>query len=233
MSKLPGISFLALLLCFGSHSIWAQTDVAASVYGVFSPSVSSSPTSADMTAISPSNAAGFLFELRHIKNPIFGYEATYSFNRANQSYSHTFYPPCPALQGSCGPTRLLAAIPANAHEVTADWLVSLKLASFRPFALAGGGLLLTVPRSGSVPATSLCGTALSGCSGSTTLSTTRHTTGVFVYGLGVDWALLPHIGLRFQYRGNVYKAPNLVKSFSSLDRFTHNAEPMAGVFFQF
>ena len=65
------------------------------------------------------------------------------------------------------------------------------------------------------------------------MPTQTQTKGVFQYGAGLDWTVLPHIGLRFQYRGNVYKAANLTKVFTSTDKFTQTAEPVVGVFFRF
>lgn len=200
---LVGLSMLA------SATACAETDVAASLYGAFTGT-----TNGNGTAQSPSNAAGGLLEVRHIRNPIIGYEGTYSFNRANQAYQETIL--CPGV--NC-PINAAASVSANAHEVTADWLASLKIRNLRPFALAGGGVLLDKP----VNATS--GTSIVGATASTTKP-------VFVYGAGVDWGLLPHIGLRLQYRGNLYKAPNLTKLFTSTNAFTHTAEPMIGVYFR-
>jgi opacity protein-like surface antigen len=105
-------------------------------------------------------------------------------------------------------------VPANAHEVTADWIVSFGVANLRPFVLGGGGVLFDVPS----------------YSSSSTSTTTR---GVFVYGAGLDWGLLPHLGLRVQYRGNLYKAPDLTKLYTSTSAFTHTAEPMIGAYFRF
>lgn len=178
------------------NSAKAQTDIAASVYGAFNQS-----TNGNTTSQSPSNQAGVLLELRHISNPLVGYEVTYAYNRANERY-----------QLLNAPT--FQSVKANAHEATADWVVSLKMLNLRPFALAGAGLLFIDPASGQS-------------------NTTSDTKGVFVYGAGVDWTVLPHIGIRLQYRGNLYKAPDLAKAFSSTDRFTHTAEPMAGVFLRF
>jgi hypothetical protein len=56
---------------------------------------------------------------------------------------------------------------------------------------------------------------------------------VYVYGAGLDWGLLPHLGLRFQYRGNLYKSPNLSKLYTSTDQFRHTSEPMIGAYFSF
>ncbi len=193
---------LATLASITAH---AQTDVAASLYGAFSGT-----TTGNDVKQSPSNAAGGLLELRHISNPIVGYEGTYSYNRANESYTPTLFG-CPAGFGPCIPTP--ASVSANAHEVTGDWVASLKIANFKPFALAGAGLLFDVPISGQT-------------------STTTETKPVFVYGAGLDWGLLPHIGLRFQYRGNLYKAPDLTKLYTSTDAFAHTAEPMIGVYFR-
>jgi opacity protein-like surface antigen len=194
------------MAALASAAALAQTDVAASLYGAFNGT-----SNGNGTKQSPSNAAGGLIEVRHIRNPLVGYEGTYSFNRANQTYSFTIPPLCPAGTGPCG---LPAAISANAHELTGDWVASLKIENLRPFALAGGGILFDAP--------------VSGQSGTST--TTKP---VFVYGAGLDWGLLPHIGLRLQYRGNLYKAPDLTTLFTSTDAFTHTAEPMIGVYFRF
>jgi hypothetical protein len=56
------------------------------------------------------------------------------------------------------------------------------------------------------------------------------TKGVLVYGGGLDWGLLPHLGLRFQYRGNVYSAPALTTVFTSSGAFVHTAEPVVGIY---
>ena len=53
----------------------AQTDVGLSVYGAFSGT-----TDANGITQSPANSAGGIFELRHLANPIVGFEGKYSFN---------------------------------------------------------------------------------------------------------------------------------------------------------
>jgi opacity protein-like surface antigen len=221
----------AIALSISALGLHAQTDVSASVYGAFSSS-----TTANDTLESPSNQAGAQFALRHIWNPLAGVEATYSYNRANQAYTSSFTPPCQVGGiGLCGPTTTTAAIPANAHETTGDWVASLKLANLRPFALAGGGVLLNVPATGTVTATQVsCAINDPLCSETTTtITTATQTKAVFVYGAGLDWTALPHLGLRFQYRGNLYKAPDLATVFASTNTFTHNSEPMLGAFFRF
>lgn len=197
---------------FGCMGAEAQPDIAASVYGTFSGT-----TTGNQVVQSPSNAAGVLFEVREIRNPLVGFEATYAYNRADQTYTSLIAPFCPASGTTC--TGPIAIVPNNAHEITGDWIASVKIGSLRPFALAGGGLLLNEP-SGGAPNTTSVGSTMSA------------TKGVFVYGGGIDWALAPHIGLRFQYRGNVYSAPALTTVFTSSGAFIHTAEPVVGIYFK-
>lgn len=199
---LRGFLLLAGLATLGTAALPAQTDVALSLYGAFHGT-----TNANGTIQSPSNAAGGMIELRHISNPLVGYEATYSYNRANQTYR----------EDCTGPTCAIiapATVKANAHDVTGDYLVSVHVANLRPFVLGGVGLLFNQPTSGQA-------------------DTNSETKPVFVYGAGLDWGVFPHIGLRFQYRGNLYKAPDLTKLYTSTDRFTQTAEPMIGAYLRF
>ena len=196
------VAALAMVAWMGMTGARAQTDIAASVYGAFSGS-----TSSNGTTQSPANAAGVLVELRHIANPLLGLEVTYAFNRSNQTYRQIT---CAGT--SCPPG--LQYVPSNAHEVTADYLVSFKVLNLRPFVLAGGGVLFDQPTNPDA-------------------TTQNSTQGVLVYGAGLDFTVLPHIGVRGQYRGNVYKAPQLAKAFSSTNGFATTSEPMLGVFLRF
>jgi opacity protein-like surface antigen len=218
-------------LAFVAVSAQAQSDVALSIYGAFNGS-----TNGNGVQQSPSNSAGGMLELRHIGNPLMGYDVTYSYNRDNQTYHAITYALCGVCSG--GPTW--TPVSANAHELTGDWVVSVKVAKLRPFALGGIGLLLNEPTSGQTTTTTYvtaCGGGNPGCTpGSTvtsTTSTSSSTKPVFVYGAGLDWGLLPHLGLRLQYRGNVYKAPNLTRAYTSTGAFTHSSEPMIGAYFRF
>jgi opacity protein-like surface antigen len=194
----------ALLLLLLASPVFAQTDIGVGLYGAFSGT-----TSGNGVRQSPSNAAGGMFELRHISNPLVGFEATYSYNRANQEYIYTApVATCPV--SGC----TLTAVSNNAHEITADWVPSLHIANFRPFGVLGIGLLLNEPTGGQ---------------GDTSTSTQA----VYVYGAGLDWGLLPHIGLRLQYRGNLYKAPDVSRLYTSTGAFTRTAEPMIGAYFSF
>ena len=178
----------------------SKTDVGLSIYGAYNEK-----TTGDGVIQSPSNAVGGIVEVRHISNPLVGFEGTYSFNRANEAYSS---------QISCGlPCGAISTqtVSADAHEVTGDWVPSLKIFNLRPFGVAGGGILFNQPVSGQA-------------------NTASSTKGVFVYGAGLDWGLLPHLGLRFQYRGNLYRAPDVTTVLGSSGAFIHTSEPMIGVY---
>ncbi len=200
----------------------SQTDAALSLYGAFSGTTSDSNVNQ-----SPANAAGGMIELRHLVHPWLGYEGTYSFNRANQNYAEPSFA-CPGLPSDC-PASISSSISANANEFTGDWVFSLKLLNLRPFAVVGAGVLLDVPVAGTYTS---CSNTSPSCS-SGTAPTSTATKPVFVYGAGFDWGLLPHLGLRFQYRGNLYKAAALTSVIQSTNAFTQTAEPMIGAYFRF
>jgi opacity protein-like surface antigen len=193
------------VVSFSGLAAHAQTSVGLSIYGAFSGT-----TNGNGVQQSPSNSAGGLVELRHISNPILGWEATYSYNRANEDYSYNPPPECPTPGCVLPP----GAVSASAHEITGDWVPSVHISNLRPFGVLGLGLLLNEPASGQS-------------------STTSSYQAVYVYGAGLDWGLLPHLGLRFQYRGNLYKAPDVTRLYTSTDAFTHTAEPMIGAYLSF
>jgi opacity protein-like surface antigen len=208
LKLLSGALIAIAFTWFGCVAGSAQTDVGLSLYGAFSQK-----TTGNGVIETPSNSAGGMVELRHLANPIVGFEATYSFNRANQQFASTIAVTCPINSPNpCPP--LPVRVPANAHEVTVDWVPSVKVLHIRPFGVLGAGLILNVPSGGQT-------------------GTQTSTKAVYVYGAGLDWGLVPHIGLRLQYRGNLYKAPDVTKLFTSADKFTHTAEPMIGVYFSF
>ena len=96
-----------------------------------------------------------------------------------------------------------------------DWVPSVGIANFKPFGVLGVGAIFNVPESTGSPDV-----------------TRTSTKGVFVYGAGLDWTLVPHLGLRFQYRGNLYQPPDVTHLYTSSTAFTHTAQPMIGVYFR-
>jgi opacity protein-like surface antigen len=201
-----GLALSLFLVAAATRPAQSQTDVAVSAYGTFT---GTSNYNIGLEHQKSANALGGLLEFRHIRNPLIGYEATYSFNRANQVYTYTGGVPVGSEPG-IHPN----GVSANAHEITGDWIFSVQTGKLRPFALVGAGLMLTEPVSGQ----------------SQTKSSSE---ALFVYGAGLDWQLVSHFGVRFQYRGNVYKAPNISTAYGSNNAFMHTAEPMIGAYIKF
>ncbi|HKF48043.1 MAG TPA: outer membrane beta-barrel protein [Terracidiphilus sp.] len=182
----------------------SRTDLGLSVYGSFPQQ-----TTGNGVVQSPANSAGGLFEVRHISNPILGFEGTYSFNHADQTIHELIAVTCPAPPNPC--PAPIQTIKSNAHEVTADWVPSVHFVNARIFGVLGLGALFNVP-------------------GSNQSDTKTSTKMVYVYGGGLDWGLLPHFGIRGQYRGNLFSAPDVSTLYTSSKAFTHTAEPMIGIY---
>ena len=197
----------ALLIALAPNIASAQTSIALSAYGAFSGA-----TTGNGTQQSPSNQAGGLFQLRHTSNPILGFEATYSFNRANQAYSQSAHA-CPVRRCPVRPAPRSPFPPTPTKSPPTGSPPSTSPISV-PSASSGPGYCSTFRTAARLPpATSA--------------------KAVYVYGAGLDWGLIPHLGLRLQYRGNLYKAPDLSKLYTSTDAFTHTAEPMVGIYVRF
>lgn len=222
----------------------AQTTIAASYYGAYR-SATSFRNATVQNEESPSVSSGVLLEVRHIKSSLIGYEATYSYNPANEFYAYeNDATPCPADAPGNSATCIYAAgssIHAVAHEFTGDWIFSFKHGNVRPFAILGAGLLVDTPTEGHIPNSA----ALFSCTASGTtekctsipVAETAYTQidmkPLFVYGGGWDWSLTRHLGFRFQYRGIVHKGPALSTSFPATGQLTQDVEPMIGLYYKF
>ena len=103
------------------------------------------------------------------------------------------------------------------HEVTGSFIfhIPAQIAHVRPYVLAGGGVLVFDPVDnfrGSID---------------------RQTRGAFVYGGGVNFDVTRNFGVRAEYRGLVYKAPDFNVDALNLDKVTHLAQPSVGFFVRF
>jgi len=196
-------AFAALGIAASSGtSAYAQMDFGASFYRAFTAS-----SSGHGTLQTPADGTGGIVEARDIFKPLLGFELTYSLNRADQGLA--------PKAGSCGYNCVLqpTTISAYAHEISGDWIVSEKRGHLRPFALVGIGFFITQPTSNQYD-----------------LNTNVRP--VYVFGGGTDWALSPRFGLRFQFRDNLYKAPQVSGLFNPTGAFTQSAEPMVGFYFR-
>jgi hypothetical protein len=190
----------------------AQTDVALSGFRTITSSSSGSGTKQ-----TPTESEGGLFELRHIHNPLVGYEFDVTFNPANESYinPNATLPTCfPTGSTGTPPSCQPLKVSGKATQFGVNWVLSKKIGNARPFALGGIGMMITVP-------------------GSSPYSVNTVVRPDFIYGGGLDWTFVQHFGLRLQVRGNMTKAPNLSDLFNSTTKYTQIYEPMAGVFYRF
>jgi hypothetical protein len=114
----------------------AQTDIGLSVYGAFSNSAT--PGNSNFSRVSPAASAGGLFEFRHLSSPLLGWEAAYSFHRANEVYDELIESPggLPECGNSACPAPTYA-VSADAQQFTAGWVPSGHIGNLRPFALLG------------------------------------------------------------------------------------------------
>jgi outer membrane immunogenic protein len=109
---------------------------------------------------------------------------------------------------------------ADVHAVTADAVVNLplKVSKFSPYVLAGGGGLIFHP---------------TGNGGGSIAGADTQGKGAFLYGGGADYFVTRHVSLRAEYRGFVYKDPDFGVRNLKTDRWTHIAQPSAGIVYRF
>jgi opacity protein-like surface antigen len=154
------------------------------------------------------DSGGLLASYRYHFNRWFAADGSYGYTRGTYQ---NFMP-----AGSLG-------VQSNVHQITGALVATLpqKLLLFRPYALAGAGVLNFDPTGNNF----FPGSPLTGAS--------SQNKGAFLYGAGTDIDLNDHFAIRLEYRGLVYDRPDF--GFASLNsgRTTHTAQPSAGFVFRF
>jgi opacity protein-like surface antigen len=114
---------------------------------------------------------------------------------------------------------ILYSVQDNVHEVSGAYLVQipkLPILGLQPFAAAGVGAVIFLP---------------------TTVGGQRYDQQwrtPFLYEFGVNYPILTsHIGLRFQYRGLIYKTPDFQTPLITTNATRQTAEPSVGAYFHF
>jgi len=202
---MQGAFVVAVAAALCGATAQAQTDVALSGFRTLTSSSSGSGTQQ-----TPHDSEGGLIEIRHIVNPIVGFEFNYSLGEANQTYASSNS----SSSAMCYPVCGNLEVSGRANQFGVNWVVSVNKGRVRPFALGGIGLRITVP-------------------GSSPYSVNTVVRPAFVYGGGLDWSFAKHFGLRLQVQGNMTKAPNISDMFNSTTKYTQIYEPMGGVFYRF
>lgn len=110
-----------------------------------------------------------------------------------------------------------SSIRSDMHEVTGSFVFHIPVAvsGVRPYALAGGGALIFDP--------------VDNFAG----GIDRQARGTFVYGGGANFDVTHNFGIRAEYRGFVYKAPDFTSPGLALDKVTHLAQPSVGFYFRY
>lgn len=205
-----------------------ETDIAISGSGSFAQTA----TGNGMTQTSPDWFGG-IFEIRHSVSPLKSFEAAYSMVGPHYSTYTTSVPitpsgfPCkPSCTFTPGPSRFVNF----SQTLSADWVPTIHRGRFRPFAVLGIGLLIATPDAGQVNVVIPSNTG--GKPVLNAFSLTSQVTAAYIYGAGTDWAIGKRWGLRLQYRGEMYKAPDLAPSlYPATNAFIQNAEPSVGIYF--
>jgi outer membrane beta-barrel protein len=163
-------------------------------------------SSGDSTVYSATETGGFLSTYRYHLNHRLSVEAAYGYDLNTQKYLF-----------SSSPFRIQSGI----HQMTGSlvWNLPSRASSrFSPYVLAGGGALVFSPTS----------TQFNSLSGAQTQAKP-----VFVYGVGVNYAIRKRLSLRAEYRGLVYGTPDFGFGALSTASITHTAQPSVGLTFRF
>jgi opacity protein-like surface antigen len=147
----------------------------------------------------PTYSGGLMVGYRYSLNKWLGVEGDYDYFSNSQKY----------LSSSN-----LTTIKTNVHAITGTAVLKIPTSfMLKPYALAGGGVMIFDPRDST--------------------GGESQTRGTFVYGGGADLALTKRFAARAQYRGFVYRVPDFELSSIKTDKWTHSAVPSAGLVFTF
>jgi outer membrane autotransporter protein len=163
-------------------------------------------TSGNGSAYSATQTGGILGTYRYHLNHWISAEGAYGYDLNSQKYllsSQAF------------------RIQSGIHQLTGSLVFNLpSRASSRlnPYLLLGGGALLFEP---------------TGTQFNTLSDAQSQAKGVFVYGVGLNYALRKRLSLRVEYRGFVYGTPDFGFGALSTDSITHTAVPSVGLTYRF
>jgi opacity protein-like surface antigen len=189
-----------------SGGILTKTDVSLVINGDITKSVSGiGESQGNVVSQSATDSGGVLLGLRYHFNSLLAMDINYGYTRNFQNYV-------------TGTTT--ASIQSGVHIFTGAAVITapFHVLGIRPYALAGGGGIFFRP-TGDLNA-SVGGEVTQGRP-------------VGVYGAGADFALIPHISIRGEYRGYFVQAPDFGFDGLNTGKFTHIASPAIGVVFHF
>jgi len=160
-------------------------------------------TTLGSTSQRSTKSGGLLVGYSYQFNSWAGVEGNYGYTRNTQNYF-----------GSIGQS----SIQADVHEFTGSFVahIPVNAAKVRPYLLAGAGAVVFDP----TDRVTINGAA-------------QQTRAAFVYGGGVNFDLTHNFGVRAEYRGLAFKAPDFTLNSLNIDKLTHLAQPSVGFFVRF
>ncbi len=154
----------------------------------------------------PSSTIGALIQVRYTKSPLVGFEFNYNYAR----YTQNFTVPAPGVSPINGGAQNAAT------EYTVGYVVHTpKLMGLQPFVAGGGGSTAFRP-------TAKGGQGLPAQARAT-----------YYYDICIDDAILPHFGLRAQFRQAFFLAPDFGQNYLTILKRQISTEPSVGFYLRF
>jgi len=179
----------------------------ADIGGLYYEAILSSSTGNGVTQTTK-NGSGGMFEARYLLKPLVGFEFSMGFNNETETIAPT--------ATNCGFVCNEKPFTDTSTDLiwSLDWVFSKQFGRVRPFAMVGPGWYYAIP-----------GNSIYGLNNP--LRTTLNAGG------GVDYFVTQHLGVRGEFRGNFYTAPDLSTIFPSSGARTHMYQPAGGIFYAF
>lgn len=152
------------------------------------------------------NSGGILGSFRYQFRHNAAIELNYGYTRNSQIYTN-------------GNAFTFQEQQANVHELTAAYVYQFdRRKKLNPFVLGGGGLLLFRPRTASTHSL---------------VDPQNDNEGTFLFGVGANYRLTDALGIRVQFRGLIYKAPDFGVAAASTGAWALTGEPSIGLTLRF
>jgi opacity protein-like surface antigen len=209
MPKKAGTVLLSLLL---ATWIVSATMVLAQDQGRFEASIAAAgvlpkESTGNGTTLNPTNSAAFVASFRYRFNPRHSVEVNYARTADSQLYTL-----------GVNQFRVMSKISEYSGAYVLNIFQRKKL---EPFVFAGGGVLMFSPGNTYIDTYQL------------PVAVAKQTGLALLYGAGADYRVAPHIAVRLQYRGLIYKAPDFSGQNFQTSAKGNLAEPAIGIDFRF
>jgi opacity protein-like surface antigen len=204
MLKHAGMVIAALLLCTAAGLTQDDGRFDLSLSGA---AVISKQSTGHGIVLDPTTSGAPLVTFRYRFNPKHSIIANYSGTHDSQIYTlgaHVY------------------RVQSTVSEFSAAYVFNpIQIGKFEPFLMAGAGSLSFNPGDTFIDTFQV------------PIASVKQKELMYLYGGGVDYRVLPHVAVRLQYRGLVYKEPNFKNPTLFTGVLGHMAEPTIGIVFRF